>query len=240
VQALDRVGGLLYRAVLVHAPILRLALRLAPVAALVLTTLPLAAARAQDEERPGERPGGSDYAWRADEAAGASNPSRILLTVGAGSSLRIVKNITYEQDIFAPAFVDVFGAFVFPSSAGWRHGVGLAVSTNITGDGGSTNGVNGFSQYFLGPEYVAYFRLSDDFVLDAHAGPLFGWSQNSEGGSFDPIVGLEVAFSAAYLFLAGLGAYAEASASAYLGGNNTVHPILSIEGGLFIDYEVLP
>lgn len=219
-----------------HAHILRFLLRVASIGAL-LAAPPLATASAQDDEIPGERPGSPDD---ADEAPGVSNPSRILFTVGAGTSLRIVKNITYEQDIFAPAFVDVFGAFVFPSSSTWRHGVGIDLSTNLTGDGGATNGVNGFNQFFVGPEYVAYFRLSDDFVVDGHAGPLFGWSKNSPDGGFDPIVGLEVAVSGAYLLLAGLGVYAEVSASAYLGGTNSVHPIASAEAGLFIDYEVLP
>ncbi len=214
---------------------LRLVLRLAPLAALVLLALPHAAARAQDTERPGEH-GDSDYAWHADDAEAPSDPSRLLLSVGAGASLRIVKNLTLQQDQFAPAFVDVFGAFVFPGS-GWRHGVGLLLSTNITGDGGDPNGFDPLGQFFAGAEYVAYFRLSDDFVVDGHVGPLFGTSGGGDGG---PSVGLELALSASYLLFAGLGIYVEGSASAFLGATNTVHPLVSIEGGLFIDYEVLP
>ena len=52
--------------------------------------------------------------------------------------------------------------------------------------------------------------------------------------------GLELSGAANFLLTAGFGLYAEVGASLYLGSASTIHPIISGEGGVFFDYEVLP
>ena len=65
-----------------------------------------------------------------------AEPPRIVWSVGGGVALRVVQDLDFSQDRAAPGFVDLFGAFVFPGSGIFRHGAGLGLSLNISGDGG--------------------------------------------------------------------------------------------------------
>ena len=47
-------------------------------------------------------------------------------------------------------------------------------------------------------------------------------------------------FALGFRLLAGFGAFAEAGFDVFVGTESTLHPSVSIEGGLFLDYEVLP
>ena len=191
-----------------------------------------------------ERPPSDDeeaapgYAWEEEETAGPTQPSRILVTLGGGSGLRLVINSDFDQQSFAPAFIDAAGTFVFPGAARWRHGVGLTISTNITSDGSTAIGVDGFAQWTFAPTYLAYFRFGEDWLVTAHLGVPLGIS--SDGEQSQDLLGVDVGAGAAFYILAGLGIYLEASASVWLGSLNTIHPIVSWEGGVVIDYEVLP
>jgi hypothetical protein len=49
-----------------------------------------------------------------------------------------------------------------------------------------------------------------------------------------------MALGAGYRLLAGFGLYAETTAALYGGAYATLHPMLGLELGLFIDYEALP
>jgi hypothetical protein len=208
--------------------------------AVLLPTAPLAAQGPLDDERPpGAEGEGGGYAWEdEEETAGPTQPSRLVLTIGGGSGLRLVKNITYDQQAFAPAYIDLMGAWVLPSAAQWRHGLGLTISTNITSDGSGSVGVDGFAQWMVAPTYLAYLRFGEDWLITGHAGVPLGIS--SDGEKSQQLIGLDVGAGAAFYLLAGFGIYVEASVSVWMGSEVSFHPILNYEGGFLIDYEVLP
>lgn len=174
---------------------------------------------------------------------GPPEPARIVLTAGGGSSIRIVQDLDFSQDRFAPAFIDLFGAFVLGGNDLWRHGFGLGLSTNLSGDGDQSQGVDGGNQLGIAPAYMAYFRLGWDLVVMGKAGlPMVVHVGGDTGGV---VPGLEVGGSAAYFLTAGAGLYGELSVTTFLGGEAgdrsvTVHPIASAEIGVIFDYEVLP
>jgi hypothetical protein len=214
--------------------------------ALALVAVPLSAAPASaqmdDERPPGDDDGGGGYAWTQEEATGPVQPIRILTTIGGGSGYRLIKNIDFNQDRFAPAFVDISGNFIFASSKTWRHGVGLTVSFNLTGDGVENGiGIDGFSQFTFAPQYLAYVRLSDDLLVTAHAGVPLGIGLPAAGEEDTAnLIGLDVGGSGTFYLLAGFGFYAELSLVTWLGAQTSIHPVVDWEGGVVFDYEVLP
>lgn len=206
---------------------------------LVVALLPQGArAQVVDEELP---PGMAPDEERTDyllgpEDEGPPQPPRVVLTATGGSGIRIIQDLDLSQERFTPGFVDLFGAFVFGSTSTWRHGVGLGLSTNISGDG-AAQGVDGFDQLVVAPTYAGYFRFGMDLVVMAKFGVPLGLVLNEIGG-FVP--GAELTGGLAYFLTSGLAAYGEVGASAWLGTGSRIHPIVTAELGLLIDYEVLP
>jgi hypothetical protein len=197
-----------------------------------------ALAQAMDEELPPGMAGGEDRDYlHSSEPEEPSAPSRILLTVGAGSSVRLIQDLDFQQGRVAPLYIDLFGAFVLPGPMeGLRHGIGINASLNLTGDGPappSSLGLDGANQIALGPYYMAYLRLGWDFLIGVKLGVPVSLSPGIAPG-------VELAVSLTWYLTAGLGLYVEASASAWLGTASTLHPLLSGEAGVAIDYEVLP
>lgn len=174
---------------------------------------------------------------------GPPEPPRIVMTAGGGSSLRIIRDLDFSQDRFAPGYIDLFGAFVLGGTGSWRHGLGFGLSTNLTGDGDQSRGVDGGDQLGIAPAYLAYFRFGWDLVV---TGKVSVPTVLHLGGDTDGVVpGLELGGGGAYFLTAGAGLYGEISVSAFLGGEAgdrsvTVHPIASVEAGIVLDYEVLP
>ena len=76
--------------------------------------------------------------------------------------------------------------------------------------------------------------LSDDFVLTGHVG--LGIATGAPSIS----LGTEVGAGLAYMLTAGLGLYVQATQNVWFGSEMTIHPTLSGEGGIVIDYEMLP
>lgn len=221
-----------------------LALVAVPLSAVVLVGPAISVARAQmDDERPPTGEGGGDgYAWTQEEDTGPVQPLRILTTIGGGSGLRLVQNIDFEQQRAAPAFVDIGGSVILPSSKTWRHGFGLTFSFNLTGDGVENGiGVDGFSQFTFAPQYLAYFRFGEDWMVTGHVGvPLGIGLPPDDSTETANLIGLDLGGSAAFYILAGFGIYAELSLVTWMGGQSTFHPVANYEGGVFFDYEVLP
>jgi hypothetical protein len=219
--------------------------------ALVVLLASAGVAHAQDDERPGQAR--SDYAWGgaggADRAAEPDDPLRIQAWLGVGVGFRLLRNLDppFIQDFIAPAFLD-FGAAVFLPGGDLRHGVGLGVSTGLTRD--QNHGVGPGEQWAFTPSYhllIPLRRLLDDrdhdlLQLQGRVGvPLvFSSPLADQNASVDFTLGLEVAAGLQVKFLAGLGLYFEVQAGFYGGSQATVHPIISVDGGLFFDYEVLP
>ncbi len=195
----------------------------------------VAAAQLDDERPPGVGEGEDDA--REDEGpAPVTMPLRILVSAGAGSTLRIINDLSLSQERLGPSFLDVAGSVVFPGAGLLRHGVTLAISTNLNGEGPpppDDNGIDPITQWTLTPSYLAYLRFGDDVVLSGRAGVNL-----TVATYFVP--GLELSAGATYLFTAGLGAYAELSANLAFGVASEPSPTASVEVGLMIDYEVLP
>ncbi len=206
--------------------------------------------RAQDEEeeRAGEARGG-EYAWGAG-AALPDDPLRIMGFAGAGFGLRLLANLDppFFQDFLAPAYVEA-GAAVFAPGGDVRHGASLGITTNVTQDAGS-GGIAPGSQWVITPSYcllIPLRRLIPDLGHDwlqfqARVGiPIvLGSALGTSNGGVDFSVGGELAAALHFKFLAGLGLYVEAQAAVFGGSSSTVHPLLAFDGGLLIDYEVLP
>ena len=191
-----------------------------------------------DEELPPGMGGDEERDYMlGDEPEEPSAPSRIFITVGGGSSLRLIQDLDFSQGRAAPLYIDVFGAFVLPGPMdGLRHGIGINASLNLTGDGPpppDAIGLDGANQIALGPYYLAYLRLGWDFLIGGKLGVPVSLSPGIAPG-------LELAASLTWYLTAGLGLYVEASASAWLGTASTIHPLVSGEAGVAIDYEVLP
>ena len=199
-------------------------------------------ALAQDDELP---------PWlRAQEAADSglepeeeepADPMRLLLRLGGGTSVRFAANDYYQQDLFAPAFVDLSLGVVLPGRGNVRHVLGVNLSSNITGDGSASQGVDAFGQIVVGPSYgirLGYDEPVPDWTLLMSISAPFTVTH-----AINP--GLEVGAALTYMLFAGTGLYAEASVSTYLGGPGrssdlSVHAFGSAEAGIVIDFEVLP
>ncbi len=195
-------------------------------------------------ELPPEMRGGLDpeLSGAGRQADEPKDPLRIIGGIGGGLSLRLARNLDFQQERFAPAFLDLYAGLILPGARGFRHGFTVGVSANLSGDGSFSLGMDPFEQFTITPGYIGRIQLDDspvaDFLLLLKVGiPL------TVSPDFAP--GLEVGIGATYLFLTGLGIYAEVSASAFMGGDSpsgsfTIHPLLSGELGIYVDFEVLP
>ena len=194
-----------------------------------------------DEEVPGQR---TRYAWGEGGAAqgGAeSGPAvrryaRIYGAIGAGASLRLFYDPdTLSQDLLAPVYLQLRGAYFLETDGDLQHGIGLGIATNLTIDPPNPDVANGFyelGQWTLAPAYFLRIWVDDALQLLASFAVPFGLS-----GSYNT-VGLELAFGLVYKFLAGFGIYAQLTFSTYFA--SFVQPMLSLDAGLVFDYEVLP
>jgi hypothetical protein len=157
---------------------------------------------------------------------------RYLGMISAGLPLRLAPKDDFGQDAFGPAFTDVLGGYVFPSSASIHHGVGLGASLNLGDDGGYAEPVYSAEQLVIMPAYLMYLDMGQDWFGLGHLGvPVMV----TNGGS----AGAELAFAIGYRVLAGTGLFTELSADAF-GGAGALNPTLALELGLFLNYEVLP
>ncbi len=215
------------------------------VAAALWTTL--GHARAQDADLgPDERPPAlqaTDEEPRPDESPAATpdEPLRIVAGVGGGFSVRLVRNLEFQQERFAPSYLDAFGGVVLPGSGLLRHQLTLQVSVNLSGDGNYSFGLDPLQQWSFMPAYTLRIQPQripvPDYLLYGRVGipltvsPEFTW-------------GAEIDAGFAYMLLAGLGVYVELGYSMYFGGKDrsgstSLHPLLSGELGVLFDIEVL-
>jgi len=229
--------------------------RFAPLA-LALLLLP-AAALAQDHhgdeaERPptGDEPA---HGFEAQEQAPRVElPLRILASLDVSAALRIVQDPALQQTLTTPGYLDLRGGVVLPGADFWRHGFFVGVSTNLAPDGPSgrgrsrnpigppnmstkafAQGLDPASQWVLTPGYLAYFRLSEDFVVTGHFAVPIAVAPYT-------VLGFELGGSIAWMFTAGMGVFAEADFDLWLGIDTYPYPTIGGAVGLQIDYEVLP
>jgi hypothetical protein len=170
----------------------------------------------------------------APGARGPREPSHYLAMLTAGAGLRLTRNDELGQRSLGPAFLDGFAAYLLSGRTGARHGPGLGFSSNLVADGGFAEPVAAGEQWTLVPSYLACWNPHPDLLLAAHLGPVFQVSGRSKSR------GGEAALGAGYRILAGVGLYAESTISIFGGAYATLNPALSLEAGLFLDYEALP
>ena len=173
----------------------------------------------------------------------------MLFAAGVGIGFRPLRNLDqpFDQEFLAPAYLDVGGA-VFLPGGDLRHGAGLTLSAPIIDDPSGGVSTQAFTQWAFTPSYHLLLPLNryledmqhDIIQLQGRVGvPLVVTSKLGDSG-VDFSVGLELGVAVHIKIFAGLGLYAEVQAGLYGGTNDTVHPLISVDGGLFMDYEVLP
>ena len=148
-----------------------------------------------------------------------NNPYRLATPLGD----------TPESLSLSAAYYDLSLGLVRGPARGLSHGgvVHLSIAAQ------------GIPQQVLSLSYTALTRLDDGrALLLGRAGIPITLSPDLSGG-------LEAAASAAYMISAGLGVQSELAFSLYYGAATqdrsvTTIPVLSLQLGLFIDYEVLP
>jgi hypothetical protein len=169
----------------------------------------------------------------AEAEAPALEPARYVGTWSVGAPLRLTQRDEFGQDALAPIFTDALFGYVFPSASQFRHGVGLGASLNLSGDGGYAEPIYSAEQLVVMPAYLLYADLGGDWFGLGHLGvPVLVTS--------DPTAGGEIGAGLGYRLLAGLGVFGELAANAFVGTSGTLNPTLSLELGLFLDFEVLP
>ena len=136
---------------------------------------------------------------------------------------------TSESLSLTAAYYDLGLGFVRGPALGLAHGAVLHLSV----------AAQGIPQEVLSLSYTALERLDNGRTL------LFGRAGTPIILEPDLSGGLEVAAGAAYMISAGLGVQSELAFSLYYGAATqdrsvTTIPVLSLQLGLFVDYEVLP
>lgn len=133
------------------------------------------------------------------------------------------------QSLSATApYLDLAVGALFGRPLGLQHGAGLNASFALSG----------VRQEVLTPAYLAWLALAPRWHARLRAGiPIVVEP--------DASAGLELGLGAAFLFSAGLGVTAEMIGSLYPGAataeqTQTLIPVVSLQLGILIDYEVLP
>lgn len=158
---------------------------------------------------------------------------RYVATWSAGAPLRITKDADLDQGTLAPLYSDALVGYLFGGSGSLQHGAGVGLSLNLTDEGGFTEPVYAGHQFVIMPAYLIAWDLHPDLFALGHVGlPVLATST--------PTAGLELAGALGYRVLAGWGVFAEVGADAFWGAASTIHATVSLEVGIFLDYEVLP
>ncbi len=184
-----------------------------------------------DLERPPESMEDSDEISSDSEE---DEQPRLIALLTFGGPLRVARNVDFGQERFGPLFVDLLGGYLFPFGSWWRHGIGVGLSMNATKDGGFSEPVQPAEQLVVNPGYLAYFDFHPDIFCLGHFSIPFQVLEKPESW------GIETAIGIGYKLSAGAGAYLESSLDFFFGFDSTVHPLLSLELGIFLDYEILP
>ncbi|MCA9608583.1 MAG: hypothetical protein KC619_23430 [Myxococcales bacterium] len=199
-------------------------------------------ASAQDEGYAwGEEGGGGD----TGQSASSDDPLRIMGYLGGGIGFRLLANLDFGHTFIAPGYLDLGGAVFLPGRE-LRHGIGLYLSSNLSEDAG---GQTPFSQWSITPSYNLLLPLwrivdgmtQDDMQVQIRVGvPIVIAQRLGDPEQVNVTFGGELAAAFQYKFLAGFGVYVEAQLDLYGGYDDTVHPIVALDAGFVIDYEVLP
>jgi len=171
----------------------------------------------------------------------------VVLTAGVGGQLRLATDTKLAQERLAPSYADAMLGATF-DLGGVSLGAGIAGSVNLESDGGYTEPVFAFQQWSITPVLLLHQPLGHDWLLLAHAGPSFalqgpaaiGRDQDRQRSVTLGSAGAELGAAGAYRLLAGVLAYAELDVNMWVGEGRDTHWVAALEGGVMLDYEVLP
>jgi len=168
---------------------------------------------------------GSEAYWHSFGSLGLgkglrlNNPYRLATPLGD----------TPESLSLSAAYYDLSLGLVLGPARGLAHGAVVHLSI----------AAQGIPQEVLSISYIALARVGDGrTLLSGRVGIPLTLEPDFSGG-------LETAFGAAYLIRAGLGVQSELVGSLYYGAATqersvTTIPVIALQLGLFVDYEVLP
>ncbi len=147
-----------------------------------------------------------------------NNPYRLATPLGDDA----------ESLSLSATYLDLAANVTFGNPNGVQHGGAIHLASAL----------DGIPQEVVTPSYVALLRLPPRFFLYGRAGTPIVLEP-------DASVGLEAAAGGAWLFTAGLGLTAELVGSVFYGAatqdvDATTIPIISLQLGVLVDYEVLP
>ncbi|MDW8247101.1 MAG: hypothetical protein RMJ84_11035 [Sandaracinaceae bacterium] len=172
-----------------------------------------------------------------EELPKAEEPPRfpqVFVSLGGGVTLRLIYDEPeLYQDKMAPPYVQLRGAYFFRGAGSFQHGLGLGVATNLLPDPPNTSiaaGFNEFGQWTLAPSYFARLWLSEEAQVFGAVGVPLALSLLYQ------VAGLELSVGLIYKFLNGMGLYLATVPSLYFG--LFVQPLVSVDAGLLIDYEI--
>lgn len=213
-----------------------------------LVSAPLSAHAQQTPDESGDlgavpdQEAGGGYAWEEGgdlppvASSAAHRDAFVWGTIGAGGTMRLYYDPDLlHQDIAAPVYLQLRGAYFFDGEGDLQHGVGLGIATNLTPDPTDLAVADGFyelGQWTFAPSYFLRVWIDDALQVQAHVGLPLGLS-----GAYQT-VGVELGGGVQYKFLSGFGIYADVLFSTYFA--LFAQPMLSADLGLVFDYEVLP
>lgn len=158
---------------------------------------------------------------------------RWLAMASLGLPVRLSRNVDLGQEWLAPWYVDGLVGYLFGAAGPYQHGPALGASLGLSDDGGFYEPVSAFSQGVITPSYVLARQVTQELMVSGHVGLPVAISGKAS-------VGAELAAAGGYRIFAGFGAFVELGGAMFVGVAGAVHPLVSVETGLFIDYEVLP
>jgi hypothetical protein len=147
-----------------------------------------------------------------------NNPYRLATPIGDSP----------ESVSFTAAYLDLGIGAAYGSAYGLKHGgeVALGIATD------------GISQQVLGLSYVALYPVHEDILLRGRGGFPIVLGPDSN-------IGFELGVGGAWLVTGGIGITAELTGSLFYGAatldkSTTTIPLLALELGVWLDYEVFP
>lgn len=160
----------------------------------------------------------------------------LLGTASIGDSLRFNNPYRLEHQLgdtgeslsLTPPYANLGGGFALGDPNGIQHGAAIQWSRALSG----------LPQHVIAPSYLLVLDGSRPWLAFGRAG--FPIVLNP-----DPNIGGELAVGGAYMISAGLGVQAELVGNVFYGAATwekqiTTIPMLSLQAGLIVDYEVLP
>ncbi|MCG8556843.1 MAG: hypothetical protein MJD61_16395 [Proteobacteria bacterium] len=163
-----------------------------------------------------------------------ARPPHWIFTGSLGTSLRVARHAYLGQGWLAPWFTGARLSYAVLQTGTVLHGPSLGAEFNLSADGGFSEPLEPASQLALTPGYCAYVESSRRTLVLTHAGVT--WLAAGPSRAF----GLTASLLLAYRVRAGIAVFSQGGLGLFGGAGSSLHPLLSLELGALLDYEVLP